>query len=444
MITAFGANNTEDNRMYAFGIAGPYVLNNTVETMREQVEECFKLAIKYNIPVYFQMDDCKQGFTFAEASRLAYGDEVNCVHTGKLDNKSYSHFYDDPDMCEWIAFPTGTQKWGGQNYGKLPRWIMDWTNPDDYDHVVGGFPCFNSASFLTWYDNQIQEGVVKPIIENLIKLKAQGKEFLFAGIATGWETMIPNYSSDAIITKGTTAAYSNVLESWEKTQYGMHAIYNLGYAHDTQIANDNTIGANTDKVKKGGTLTVAEKKRELLYGVIRTFIEHTCKLFTDAGISRHKVFSHCIAWSSQNGGDILGGDDVSKRDTFALPVSTAINSYCIPGWTLSDTTCPYNLDVVKVNVGTVIPGVDLFANVETYASNLGDSKATAQAYIEKFMGNNTKLIAFFGYEYEAGITETLGFPRDPDNYMNVVIREWLSHTILPNYSLYVRTTLPHV
>ncbi|MDY6367950.1 MAG: leucine-rich repeat domain-containing protein, partial [Clostridia bacterium] len=203
-----GANNPNSNRMYAFGAVGPFILNHTIETMRKQVDHCFELAEKYDIPVYFQMDDCKMYFTYSTGGTNYFGDEENCIHTGKLDGKQYKHFYEDPDMCEWVALPTAGQQWGGQQYGALPRWVMDWGPAENFNHVIGGYPCFNSPSYLEWFDNQVKEGFLYPLISNLIRLKQMGKEYLFAGVSTGWETMIPDYSADAVITKGTNWYYN--------------------------------------------------------------------------------------------------------------------------------------------------------------------------------------------------------------------------------------------
>ncbi|MDY6367371.1 MAG: hypothetical protein SPL13_02500 [Clostridia bacterium] len=433
-----GENDPKSERMYAFGTTGPYILNHSIETMRENVNTVFQAAERYNIPVYFQMDDCKQFFTTTPNNINKYGDEENCVHVGKTTGVSYNHFYEDPDMCEWIALPSGSETWGGQSNGELPKWMMDWGSP--YARVLGGFPCFNSESYLEWYDNQIKEGFIKPLLENLIRLQKEGKDYLFAGVCTGWETMLPDYSSDAIVCKG--SAYSGV-KSWERTQYGMHAIYNIKDDYGNRLY-------DTDAKLAAGAqahgLSLTAFKRYLLFQVIHDYIEHTCKLFYDAGISRYKIYSHTIAYTSGNGGDEFANGNATYNaslcDTFALPSWVAINDYCIPGWSIA-STIPYDTNVILKNVAKYAPGLNAYASVEAYANDGGGNEANCRAYMERLLGGNSKLLPIFGYEQDTKATSTLGYSRDGDYFFTKLIRQWREGTFLSGYSFANRPALTY-
>ena len=431
-----GQNDPNSERMYAFGTIGPFILNHTVETIRNNVNTVFQMAERYNIPVYFQMDDCKQYYMYSSGGVTKFGDEDNCVHVGKTTGESYNHFYDDPDMCEWIALPTSGQTWGGQQYGELPKWMMDWGSP--FKRIAAGFPCFNSESYLEWYDNQIKEGFIKPLLENLLRLQKIGKEYLFAGVCTGWETMLPDYSDNAIVTKGT--AYSGV-QSWEKTQYGMHAIYNL------KDSNGNRLYDTDAKLAAGASahgMTLTAFKRYLLYQVIHDYIEHTCKLFYDAGISRYRIYSHTISWSSGNGGDdcanTSGTVDYTKTDTFALPIWCSINDYCIPGWSIANTL-PNDLGNIGKSVAKYAPGLNAYASVEAYTADAGGNEANCRGYMESLLGRNSKILPIFGYEAENAASATMGYPRNDDFYFTKLIRRWRDYEFLPDYSFATRPTL---
>ena len=421
-----GANDPETNRMYAFGVVGPFILNHTVETIKKQVNTCLTLAEKYDIPVYFQMDDCKQYFTFRQSGARYFGNEENCIHKG-ANGKRYKHFYNDPDMCEWIALPKDGESWGGERYGKLPRWICDWGNVKNFAHVRGGFPCFNSESFLKWYDNQITEGFVKPLVRRLNKWKKQGKEYLFAGVCTGWETMIPDYQDDAVITSGLCPFYSNKLYPWEKTQFGMHAIYNIKDENGNRLYDtDEKLAAAAEKAG----LSLPLFKRELLYKVIHDYIEHTCKLFYDAGIERLKIVSHTLSRASL----------LDRQDTFASPIWVNINDYCLPAWSMAET-CPYDMKVIEKTVAERAEGLNAYANAEGYASNGGKDEESCKKYIEDFLGKNARLITIFGYDYGGAKSVTMGYPRNEDFYFTRLIKDWRAKKLLPDYDFAKRPLL---
>ena len=107
MVTLHGKIDSSSDRMYAFGVVGPMCITQSIEQMNEEVNTVFALAEKYNVPVFFQMDDCTNYAT-------NFGDGATIDEAG---NK----FYKDPEMCEWIAFPEECEKWGGQKYGILPK-----------------------------------------------------------------------------------------------------------------------------------------------------------------------------------------------------------------------------------------------------------------------------------------------------------------------------------
>ncbi len=387
MVTLHGKIDSYSDRMYAFGVVGPMCLTQSIEQMNEEVNTVFALAEKYNVPVFFQMDDCTNYSTY-------FGDDATIDDEG---NK----FYNDPEMCEWIAFPEEGEEWGGQKYGMLPRWHCNWSGVPFA--TAGGFPCFNSPKYLAWYEKQVTEGFIEPLIENYERLKKEGKSYLLAGINTGWETQIPDYTDET---------YAS-LEDFEKAQYGMHALHNLGY--DAQSILDEAV-----------TRMLSEKEviRELLYEVIADYIEFTCKMFYDAGIEKSKIFSHIVSISSHLGG----------CSTVWPPTDVCINDYCTPGWTMSPKTCNYNLAQLEKELGE--NGRNEYVNAEGYAHY--DDVATCTAYFEESLCGNAKLITVFGYDQSTG---TYGYEKNEDFYFVKVVKSWLAREIGQDYTWANRPSL---
>ena len=378
MVELHGEIDPDSKRMYAFGVVGPMCLTQSIEQMNEEVNHVFMLAEKYNVPVYFQMDDCTNYST-------DFGDGATTADGGK--------FYNDPEMCEWVAFPEEGEEWGGQSNGMLPRWHCGWSGVPFA--TAGGFPCFNSEKYLSWYSNQVTKGFIEPLLENYSRLKTQGKDYLFAGINTGWETQIPDYSE---------SGFDSLLD-FERAQYGMHALHNLGYTEES-----------LEKEARKNFTSVKDYTKQLLYGVIHDYIEFTCKLFYDAGIEKHKIISHIVSISSYT----------EYYTTEHPPTWVCINDYCLPGWTMSPKTCPYDLDTLYMQLGQ--NGRNEYANAEGYAHY--DNEETCREYFKESLLGNAKLITVYGYDQETG---AYGYVKSPDFYFVKVTREWLNYELGADY-----------
>ncbi|MBQ7956703.1 MAG: hypothetical protein IJ279_01590 [Clostridia bacterium] len=379
MVELHGEIDPESKRMYAFGVVGPMCLTQSIEQMNEEVNHVFSLAEKYNVPVFFQMDDCTNYATH-------FGDGAT------IDDKG-SKFYNDPEMCEWIAFPDENESWGGEKYGMLPRWHCDWSGVPFA--TAGGFPCFNSEKYLAWYSRQVKEGFIKPLLENYQRLKEAGKSYLFAGVNTGWETQIPDY---------TGSDYAS-MEDFERAQYGMHALYNLGYTEDS-----------LKKEARRRFMSVRDLTKELLYDVLADYIEFTCKMFYDAGIERHKIFSHIVSLSSYT----------EEYSTTRPPVWVCINDYCTPGWTMSPKTCQYDLDTLYFYLAQ--NGRNEYANAEGYAHY--ENEEICREYFKESLLGNAKIITVYGYDQETG---PYGYVKNEDFYFVKVTKEWMNYSLGEDY-----------
>lgn len=368
----FGEQTADSPYKYAFGLPGPMLLLQSVAEMNEQVEYAFDLAERYNVPVYFQLDDCNS-------------------YTAQFGNGSPVKPAENPDWCEWVAFRENGEQWGGQSNGRLPYY---WYNWGDWRYVEY-FPNLASQGLQDYVVSQLKEGVLKPLVKRYKQLREQGKEYLFAGMAIGWETHIPDYSSantlsnidKNMLPKAVTGDVS--MAPWEAGRYGYSALTSLGKT---------------------------EYDIEALYGVIHDYIELLAKTCYDAGIPRAKLYSHIVGYTSANG---------HIQSTFTPPIWTAVNDYCIPGFTLNPISCPYNLDVLTQKIQAADPAMPYFGSVESYALGVDGSFEAADYYFDEMFSKGALMISVFGWGREPQ-TSRFAVSHSPDNPFVQAAKHWLN------------------
>jgi hypothetical protein len=382
-----GTIDPDSDRMYAFGVVGPMLLTQSVEEMAEQIHACFDIAEHYNIPVYFQLDDCNNYSTYFGA-----GAPVK--------------YYEHPSMCEWIAFPEEGEEYGGERaYGELPLFWFNWGRW----MAAKPFPNFASPELRALVTENLQIGVLKPLMERYEKLLAEDKGYLFAGMAIGWETHIPDYSPHNNLLNmdpdnpPKDARTGLVMRPWEFAQYGYGALTSLGYDQAKLDAEAEQMG-----------ITSQERMREILYGVIHDYSRLLAKTCYEAGVPRHKIYTHIVSYSSYSG----------HESTFTPPIWCAVNEYSIPGFTMSPVTCKYDLPTLKRGIFEADPEMPYFANAEGYAAGVNEEDAAAAYFKELFDAGALNITAF---AYGDPPTQYFTFQRTLDFGYNVALRKWLNH-----------------
>lgn len=381
----YGSIEPSSDRMYAFGLPGPMLLTQSAVEMQKEINTGFDYAEKYNIPVYFQLDDVTNYTTY-------YGDGAAVK------------FYEHPGMCEWISFPKKGETWGGEgDYGKLPRFWFNWgvwmQSP--------AFPNLASPEFKALIADNMQKGVLAPLVERYNRLKRRGKGYLFAGVAIGWETHIPDYSRDNMIldtdpsNPPSDIITGDTMEKWEYGQYGYAALHTLGYNQQ-----------KLDNEAKQKNRSPNSYMKTLLYGVIHDFSEFMAKQAYDAGIPRNKLFTHMVSFSTT----------LVTNTTFAPPTWCAVNKYSTPGFTMNPVTCPYDIDTLKAEIEKADPSMGNFGCVEGYATGLEDEDK-ASDYLKEMFSNGALIVAVFSYADEG--TRQFRFERTPDFGFNIAVNKWL-------------------
>lgn len=371
----FGALNPDAPYKYAFGLPGPMLLTQSVEQMQYQVNKAFDIAEKYNVPVYFQLDDINN-------------------YTTQFGSGATPKFYNDPAWCEWVNFPSGGETWGGQSNGRLPYFWFNWGN---WMHAQA-FPNLESPGFRAFIKSQLENGVLSVLNTRYNQLKANGKGYLFAGMAIGWETHIPDYSSDNTLynvnpsSLPVNAILGDQMQSWEAGKFGYAALHTLGY-------------------------TAYNKDR--LYQVIHDYSEFLAKTAYDTGIPRAKIFSHIVGIKSSQPG---------LSTTFAPPIWTAVNNYSTPGFTLSPVSCPYNLNTLKAEINLVDPQQTNFGNAEGYSIGVNGSFSQADAYFGDMFGHGASMVAVFGWGREDA-SSAFAVSHSPTSPFVQAAKKWLSNEV---------------
>lgn len=380
-----GENDPSTGRMYAAGYIGPMLLTQSIEQMQEEVNMAFDMAEKFNIPMYFQLDDINNYTTL-----FGGGAEVK--------------YWEDPSMCEWIAFPEEGEEYGGQNkYGELPRFWYNWGSW----RVANPVPNFASQKFRELIVHNLKEGFLKPLNERYNKLKKEDKAYLFAGCAVGWETHIPDYSADnrmlnlSVNNLPKDYATGKPMYEWELAQYGYGALHSLGY---------DQAKIDAEAAEKG--ISSKQHIKNILYQVIHDYSEMLAKTVYEAGVPRTKIFTHTVSCQTTLG----------NESTFYPPIWTAVNDYSTPGYTMSPVTCKYDLKKMKQQLFEADPNFNEFACAEGYAAGL-DTVAKCDAYFKEMFENGARNVTAFGYP-DVGVP-VFEFRRDPDFPYIISTNNWL-------------------
>ncbi len=365
---------TEDSEvMYASGVSGPMLLTQSTSIIADNTEQAFAAALKYNIPVWFQIDDVNNSFA-------GYID--NCMTCDK--------WYENPLNVEKLAF--------GED-APLARYWFNW----GIWRTTPATPCLNSPTFQDFIRSQLNNGFIPTLKKYLEILKEQNKEYLFAGVCVGWETRIPDFSD---IPDGTTDQHGSVIESYEQSETGYRALENLGYTAER---------LSSEAKQKG--VTEKQLMFELLNSVEHDYSEMIAKVISDAGVEKTKIFTHYTTGPNL---------DTRYDDTnFSFPyISTAVNDYATPGYTVGINPSTEKICRLKAKIALAEPECKYFGAVESYATDLNESEKVAQNYFKRLFNSGAIVVALYGYDDPD--TSIFYFSKDKNSPLNTTIKDLVS------------------
>lgn len=369
----YGEINPDNEILYAMGYCGPMLLTFSPEVIAEEAENAFRLAVENNVPVWFQMDDVNNHYA-------AYVDEgvVSCD--------------------KWYENPLNTEKLGfGENAPSAPYWFNwgSWKKSP-------AMPCLNSPTFVEFIKKQLNTGFI-PVLEKYLKiLKEQNKEYLFAGVSVGWETRFPDYTD---IPLDTVDQNGRKITAEERCRTGYRALENLGYTAEKLKSEAEDLGISE------GLLMY-----RILCGVEHDYSEMISKIMFDAGVPRNKIFTHYTINSNLRTTD--------SNYSFHFPeVSAAVNDYSTPGYTVGINPSSKLICRLKMKIARTAPDLKYYGAVETYATDLNESRRTTLNYFNRLFNSGALVIAIYGNHDQP--PSPFCFPHDRDAVFNRAVREIL-------------------
>lgn len=367
----YGENNPENEVMYAMGVCGPMLLTDSPEVTAQQTDAAFKLAVKYNIPVWFQIDDVNN-------HNYAYMGE-NYVTADK--------WYNNPDNAEKLGF--------GEDAPLAPYWF-NWGNWQR----TPAMPCFNSPSFVSFIKSQLQKGFIPVLQKWLTELRRIDKSYLFAGVSVGWETRIPDYTD---IPDGTVDQNGVAITQEEKAMTGYRALENLGYTEEKLIA----------EAKKQHK-SVKKLRFEIITQVVHDYTEMICKEIYSIGVEKTKIFTHLVIDTN-----IIQTD---KKLSYNAPyVWAGVNDYSTPGFTNNSNVSLKRLGTLKTKIAKADPTQKHYGIVEGYAMGLNETKKATLKYFNRLFTSGALVVAIYGIHDNTG--SIYAVPKTTDAPFNQAIRQ---------------------
>lgn len=380
----YGPNKASSRHMIGFSRMSILLFKHSVEQMQQIVNIVFDIAEDLEMPVYLHLDMLH-----------------NPPGHGFDGDKK---FYEDPMMCEWVDFPGPEEK-----HGQVPRYWCNW----GAWFSAPAFPCFASKKLQSHIREKLQKGVLVPLTKRLEKLKKADKEYLFAGIAVGWETTIYSLSPDDPYTDHLDPDNPPVdnfsvppitMQKWEMAQLGYASLYHLGYDQK-----------RLEREAKAKSISNDELFREICHKVSHDYTQMLAKECFKSGIGRDKIFSHIVATRTVD----------PRPSTNRPPIWTAVNPYCTPGFTLDNFgAAVYDLDVLKERILQADPSQDRFIVAETYFKK-GTTEQDYTKFFNNMFDNGASLIHILAWHEGRGNTESPYYVPNDMEGPHVSVIKWL-------------------
>ena len=190
------------------------------------------------------------------------------------DDWNFPPKWDDPELVEWTDFPAP-----GEQFGPLAK--RRWINWGSWI-VANAPPNFESPKYKEWLASRLLEGVARPIVERLRKWRAEGREYLFAGLVLGWETGF--YNVLAYDPGNPPTAGDEVFQADEAVWTGYAALTARGY--------------NAAKLKQLATEQGRSEKEvfyDLMMEVLHDHAESMALTCRRVGVPGNRIYTHFAA-----------------------------------------------------------------------------------------------------------------------------------------------------
>jgi hypothetical protein len=379
-------------------------MNGDVPSLRHKIETLLRIAEKYEMPVFFQLD----GTLFWDKRP----DDLNT----------------NPEAVEWSAFPAPGQKTG-------PIEPRIWFNWGEWKVFPVSPPCFESSLFRADVKERLEKGVAAPIREALERWRTGGvdRTYLFAGVTVGNEVGIPDYRLNKIQLERNPASRPRdkgkglEMTDAEMVRGGYCSLYNRGYTAEKiseivrdRFGADDVSGMNTETVVTG-----------LLDDVVHDYMAFRAKILWDnlagSGPAQMRIYTHTTSTARKKAGRSMAFATDGSR---SIPtVAAAVNPYSRPGFSVvrNSVDLPDVLSQMRAAAGGaanswVVP----WGAVESYATVAQPGRPQTQeeyrAYLDMLFGSGAKLVSLL--ESPQGANSPFTVAAESAGVKSA-IREWL-------------------
>ena len=404
---AFGEQHAGQQRYVGFSVSLTPTLNLQPDQLKAQVVRALDLAERNNIPVFLHLDD--QHFWWANPA---------------LSRNS--------EMVEWSDFPKP-----GESHGPVvPRYWLNWGDPAAV--YPASPPCFACPAFRTAISKRLKECVAEPIALRLQRWREQRKDYLFAGVASGNETQVPDFSGgyDGYAGKPGEAAGSDMTQNppvkvrmsrEDMVPIGYHSLYAMGYSRQS-----------IERLAQAQHTSVNRIVQDLLFKVAHDYAEVQAKTLWQSGLPKERIYTH---FTSTNHSlkvyrdRLKESEDRSRAGSGNLspPVESSVNPYSRPGFTVVRSAVDLNELVAQLRKAHAPETGKTWAVVESYACTgqpgISQTEKQYEEYLGGLVAHGAKVVNVYGWNIN-----------DPPNnpysvkHSGVIpaVKKWLSGERLPS------------
>ncbi len=360
----FGEQKAGQARYIGYSVALVPVLNVPPAQLKAQVNLALDAAQRTGIPVFLHLDD-----------------EHFWSRSPEL--------FKDPAMVEWTDFPKEGEKAGPV----VPRYWLDWGEPSDVFDAPP--PCFECPAFRTAVTARLKDGVAALVARRLREWRAQGKDYLLAGVAVGNETQVPDFRRFAL-RPGEVKGMDRSVRPARKVSMAKEEMVRIGY-HSLSVKGYDRAAIHTRAQEEG--LSDDEVMSELLFEVAHDYAQLQAKVFVDAGVPRERVYTHFTSTARS----FAPKDPKEAADRLTLqdnpPFAAAVNPYSRPGFTVVHDGADLNDISAQVNGAP-------WAAVESYSTTgqpgAPQTQEKYEAYLGGLLAHGAKVVNVYGYDIPAG------------------------------------------
>ncbi len=378
----FGQQRAGQQRYIGFSVALLPTLNLSPAQLKAEVVHALDLAEQKNIPVFFHLDDQHFWWLNHELSQ-------------------------NPETQEWSDFPKA-----GQTQGPVvPRYWLNWGDPPSVYPTAP--PCFACHLFRASVAQRVKECVAEPVVQRLNDWRKQGKDYLFAGVASGNETQVPDFSrgydgyagkpGDATGLDSTRRPPVRVQISKEDmVPIGYHSLYALGYNRQSIEHLAQVQHSSVNKITKA-----------LLYKVAHDYAEFQAKTLNQAGVPKNRIYTHFTSTNHTLKGyedrvkeyeDRTAPSGVEGSDNLSPPIESSLNQYSRPGFTVVRSGVDLNELVAKLRKVSSPEGGRAWAVVESYACagqpGIPQTKEQYEQYLGGLIAHGAKVVNVYGWNID--------------------------------------------